>query len=80
MIDNLIIADSAYDSAHEGQIIKGRASLNKSYSRTGTPTGDSDAGDLAYEFDENGLPIYTDAGEDAFADMIGIAPQIAITE
>lgn len=78
MIDNLIIADSAYDSAHEGQIIKGRASLNKSYSRTG---GESNSDEnLSYEFDEDGLPIYTDAGEDDFADMIGIAPIAASTE
>lgn len=79
MLDNLIIADSAYDSAHGGEIIKGRASLNKQYSRTGTPNTNSDE-DLAYEFDENGLPIYTDAGEDAFADMIGIAPKTALIE
>ena len=78
MIDALTIADSAYDSSHEGRILKSRASLNKEYGRTSAPV--SDDADLTFELDPDGLPVYNDASDDAFADMIGIAPKTATTE
>lgn len=40
MIDNLIIADSVYDDANEGKVIKRRAELNKQYGRIGIAIDD----------------------------------------
>lgn len=44
MIDSLIVADSVYDDANEGRVIKRRAHLNKEYGRIGIAIDDEYAG------------------------------------
>lgn len=77
IIDNLIIADGAYDSAHNGQILKGRASLNKEYGRMGTPTiTDDDSITSEIVMGDDGIPEYVQPpSEDDYAGVLGIAPR-----
>ena len=77
MIDNLIIADGAYDSRHDGQIIKGRTALNKEYGRMGVSTITDDS-DFSSEIvlGDDGMPEYAQPPtEDDYTAAFGIAPQ-----
>ena len=72
MLDELLIADSVYDSNNNGGVIKARASLNKDYGRIGITIDDEYARKAETGAVGGSIPEATE--EDGYLDAIGIAP------
>lgn len=72
MIDSLIVEDSAYDSRHQGGIMKMRASLNKDYGKI----VNEDDSDGSIDVDPDSMlasETHVAASEDNFAGL-GLSP------
>lgn len=71
MLDNLLIADSVYDQANNGQVMHARASLNKDYGRIGSSVNDEQVRRGAPRLD--GSPNYLEPNDDGiFPGLEGI--------